>query len=448
MPGKIPIKKVHVEKSQKGKSGNLKTFTREIGPKLGPKIRSICLRCRGTKNLCGKARCPILAKYYSLFGGREEKLDTNLLEGNSPPSVFIGRYGYPKVNVGPLTPPEKGDTSILSAPERWFGTEGMDDIIKFRSSLVRGKKKLTDVKIAGGVDRDVERTRYLALSKKPVEAEILFKKKLNRSLSIDYMSPPQGASGEMEKLEVGTVTSHCHVSRVFYDDDLRAEQAVIELYEKGVQVSRIQDLFAVGGTGLKENRRFVPTRWSITAVDDIVGRNLEERIKTNPQIDRYKVYTTSYLDNRWVVVLSPTSWRYELIEAFYPETAWNRSRNAIAIYGDYEGFKGRKTYASLGGCYYAARLGVAEKLRKEGRQAGAIVLREAHPGYILPVGVWVVRESVRNALKAKPKEFDSLDETLKFLSNYLDLALEEWALTSKLLTSRESQKSLDSYLEK
>jgi hypothetical protein len=39
-------------------------------------------------------------------------------------------------------------------------------------------------------------------------------------------------------------------------------------------------------------------------------------------------------------------------------------------------------------------LAVGELLEKERRQAAVVVLREAHPGYIMPVGVWQVREIV------------------------------------------------------
>jgi len=37
-------------------------------------------------------------------------------------------------------------------------------------------------------------------------------------------------------------------------------------------------------------------------------------------------------------------------------------------------------------------LAVCDQLVKERRQATVIVLREARPGYIMPVGVWQVRE--------------------------------------------------------
>jgi len=52
------------------------------------------------------------------------------IEGASPPSVFIGRIGYPNVHVGPLVPPVHEDTSLFDLPEHWFG-KLIDGIVGF-----------------------------------------------------------------------------------------------------------------------------------------------------------------------------------------------------------------------------------------------------------------------------------------------------------------------------
>ncbi len=448
LPGKTPKKHVSTKKSKKGKNKELKTFSKKIAPNIDPKIRPLCLKCRGSKNLCGKSRCPILVKFYSQKGKKEKPdLNTDFLDGNSPPSVFIGRYNYPKVQVGPLVPPEKGDTSIFSTPEKWYGQAEMDDIVKYRSRLARGKKRLGHgIEVKDDLDREVEKTRYIALSEGPAEAEVKFEKNLSESLKFDNKSQPIGPSAGMEEFELGSMSSHSDLEKIFYDDDLKSEPAVINLYESGVKVSRIQDIFMVGGTGVGDNRRFVPTRWSITAVDDIIGKNLRERVKRYRPIDDYRVYTAEYLDNRWMIIFTPTTWKYELVEAFYPETTWNPSSNKIAIFGDHEFLEGRTEYASLGGCYYSARLAVAEKLDEMKRQAGAIVLREAHPGYILPVGVWNVRESVRNALKTRPRKFENRQQVFSFLRREMDLSLDEWKSVTNILTDRETQQRIDQFI--
>lgn len=442
MPGKTPVKRIDTKKAKE----KAKSFSKEVAPKLDPKARNMCLKCRGTKKLCGKDRCPVLQKYYSQVGSEKKKFDTNEIEGNSPPSVFIGRHNYPRVNIGPLVPPEKGDTSIYSRPERWFGKVGMNEIIEMRGNLARGKKKLRKNVDVNNINREDEEIRYLVLSKRPAETEVKFGKKLSESITLDGRSQPHGPSAPMKSFRRGSMTSDKQLEKVFYEDDLKAEKAVKRLYNKGMPVSRIQDLFAVGGTGLKDNRKFVPTRWSITAVDDILGKDMRRSVKTYERINEWRVYTSNYLDNQWVIVFTPETWRYELIEAFYPETTWNPSRDSIAIFGDHEEFDGRDGYASIGGCYYSARLAALEKLEQERRQAGVIVLREAKPGYILPVGVWLTRESIRNALKTRPRKFNSPEKVLKFVGQQTDISLDEWTSVSKLLKTRERQKTIESYL--
>ncbi len=44
-----------------------------------------------------------------------------------------------------------------------------------------------------------------------------------------------------------------------------------------------------------------------------------------------------------------------------------------------------------------------------------MVWRDIGPGYWAPVGVWLIRETVRNAMKAKPTVFDTLIEAVSYL---------------------------------
>ncbi len=116
--------------------------------------------------------------------------------------------------------------------------------------------------------------------------------------------------------------------------------------------------------------------------------------------------------------------------------------------GDAEGYRGRTTYASIGGCYYSARLAIAEKLRKEKRQASALVLREIHPGYILPVGVWNVRESVRGTLGCPPHRFDTFQKAMQAAMQHLTIPLRKWIQGSVLLKEALFQRKITDYREK
>ena len=141
----------------------------------------------------------------------------------------------------------------------------------------------------------------------------------------------------------------------------------------------------------------------------------------------------------------PTAWRYELVEAWYPQTAWNPHGTEVDICSSYEFFEGRKTYAEIGGCYYAARLAVNEALTKERRQAGVVILREALPGYILPVGVWNVRENVRAAVATAPHKFNTFNEVLDFVSKKTKVTVRQWIQHSAILHDYIYQRRIEDF---
>ncbi len=103
--------------------------------------------------------------------------------------------------------------------------------------------------------------------------------------------------------------------------------------------------------------------------------------------------------------------------------------------------------AEIGGCYYSARLAVNEYLNREKRQAGAVILRETHPGYLMPVGVWNVRESVRAALKTAPKKFSELKEALNYIARKLEIPIKTWINSSSVLRKEMHQKRVLEFLK-
>ena len=401
---------------------------------------SRCVYCKGSKMLCGKERCSVIARFYSASKVRE-RIDRTTLDGACPPSVFIGRMGYPDVSIGPMIPPYHGDTSLMDTPERWVGLP-IDDIIDFRSNLVRGMHRV-DVHDVENANKLVTRTRDLALARNPPDVVAEFQRKPQGRMTVDDDVQPFGPSAPLNKFEVSNFRFDNRLEKAFFDTDLKAREAVISLYSHGTLLSQIQRAFSVGAFGIGKRRKFVPTRWSITAVDSNLGLHMLETTKTFPSINEYRVYETISLDNRWAILMMPTSWRYELIEAWYPNTAWNPHSDKIAIMSDSEFFDGRTTYASIGGCYYAARLAVNELLQRERRQAGVSIMREAHPGYILPVGVWNVRENVRSALRSSPKKFSTLKDALTHISTMMDIPISRWIRNSSILKDALFQKRID-----
>ena len=405
----------------------------------------LCVACKGSRFLCGKTRCPIIVKA-NYFLKSVPLMQSEDIAGASPPSVFVGRIGYPYVYAGPLVPPVQEDTSVYDLPEFWFG-KSIDEIVGFRSMLIRGKHRVHVQKFekAGKI---IDKTRELALAVNPVDVELLLKKKPRGFILLDDEVQPFGPSAPIRDLIVGNARWDHQIEKAYNDTDLKAAEAVLELYGRGVFVTKIQRAFSVGSFGLEKNRRFVPTRWSITAVDSIISKELMEKVKTFPEISEYRVYESVYLDNIFEVLMLPNAWSYEAIEAWYPGTVWNPSGKNVVMFSDWEGYEGRTTYAEIGGCYYAARLAVCEQLVKEQRQATVIVLREAHPGYIMPVGVWQVRENVRNAMHQKPYIFKTLDEALRFIASRFQIPLQRWIMRSELLKNALFQKKITDFIAK
>ena len=406
------------------------------------KGNSLCVPCRTTKLLCGKERCPLLVRLHAhqrthtLLTGTE-------LAGASPPSVFVGRYGYPKVSIGPMLPPFGGDTSLLDTPERWVGRK-IDDIVDFRSQLVRTRFQVKELNPEKG-NRMVQRTQELAMAATPPHVDATLHRPPQGQMRYGATVQPMGPSAPLKAFDRDTVKVDRHIEKAHSDTDLLARDALSELHAKGVHTSAMSRAFSVGAFGVGKRRKLVPTRWSITAVDSTLGLKLLERTRELPLLGDYQLHEFTGLDNRWSVLLLPTEWCYELIEAWYPNTLWNPHRSGISIFHSFELNRGRKGYAEIGGCYYAARLAVNEHLHRLGRQAGVVIFREAHPGYILPVGVWNVREHVREALRQPPRRYGTLEEAMARVGFTMDIPMKRWITNSGVLKDRMFQKRLDDF---
>ncbi len=400
---------------------------------------SRCVLCKGSKMLCGKLYCPLLVKYY--HKRRVEHLLKEEMYGSSPPAVFVGRYGYPKVQVGPLVPPVVEDTSIMDTPEFWIH-KSIDDVVSFRSMLVRGKKTHSVYNLDS---KYILELQEITLASRPIDMEVRFSKKPKASISLDSEVQPYGPSAPLREMHIPNVSADAKVERAYYDTDWKAADALYTLYRDGVLVSKLQRALSMGIFGEKKQRRLVPTRWSITAVDSTLSIRLLDKIKAYPLINEYRVYESHEFDNTFVVLMLPRGWRYELVEAWYPNTVWNPYGSEVFMLSDYEDYNGRSDYAQIGGCYYAARLAVSELLEGERRQAEVIVLREARPGYIMPLGVWHVRENVRNALRSFPARFDCLRDAVSYIQGMLRIPWQQWVRHSYLLRDAFYQKRLEDF---
>ena len=404
----------------------------------------MCLACRGAKLLCGKPKCPILTKAEGFGKHAQGYLSSELIEGSSPPGVFVGRFGYPKVFIGPMVPAIYGETAHLDTPEMWKG-KSIEEIVDYRYSLVRGcfRANITDAQTGTKL---VETLQEVAMSNKPADSELSLEKKPVNRISFSENSQPFGPSAPMKAFKpTGNISVDHRIEKAYYDHDLKASDAVFSLYREGVLFSRMEKAFSVGVFGQKKRRKLVPTRWSITALDSTLSLRLVDEIRDYETIDEFRVFALTNLDNIYVGILTPEKWKFEWIEAWHSGTAWNKFGSQPEMIGDFEGYWGRKTYAKPGGCYYSTRFAVAEYLSRIRRQAGAIMLREIHPGYILPVGVWNVRESIRRLLTGSYGSFDTIGQALdSACSNFL-ISKDFWIENSELLKQSFQQKRITDF---
>ncbi len=334
------------------------------------------------------------------------------LDGASPPSVFIGSWNYPKVYAGPMLAPRHGDIAEWDRPESWIpGGRSQEDIIGYRLNLVRGKRRL----LVTDVDNSfATRLQELALASRSLESEARFLKE-PRGASFSGYHAPYGPSAMMDRFELGNPKWDRNLEKAFYDWDWKAADAVCHLHRSGVPFSSIQKAFSAGTLGSKQRRRMVPTRWSITACDSAIGKSMLEKVRRYEPIGRPRVYEFSSLHNYYAVLLTPTAWQYEWMEAFLHVMGGEE-----VLFSDYERNPGKRGYSRVGGCYYSGKMGVLEAMEREKIQAGAVILREAYRGYV-PLGVFNVRENVRNAMAGPYREFDELDTAVSYLDNKLSL---------------------------
>jgi len=402
----------------------------------------MCLQCRGAKLLCGKPRCPIIVKAQAM-ARQWPLMSTNEIDGSSPPGVFVGRLGYPKVSIGPMVPPQFGDTSILDTPEEWLGRP-VDEIVDYRYSLVRGNTRAA-VEDAQRPGRLLSSLQELAMAGRPVDTELRLTKAPRRMLTLSEDTQPFGPSAPLHSFKIGNPSVDMRIETAHYDRDLKAADAVEELYSKGVMVTRIQKAFSLGMFGEGARRRIVPTRWSITAVDSSISLSLLDKVKHRPTIDEYRVYSFKVYENQYVAILLPEQWRFEWIEAWFPNTTWNQFTSTPYMIGDYEEYFGRTRYARVGGCYYSTRLAVAEALERERKQAAAVVLRETYPGFIMPLGVWNIRESIREMLKRPYEKHETFRAAMDSALSKLVIPKAKWMRESVLISRELTQTKITTY---
>jgi hypothetical protein len=347
-----------------------------------------CALCKG-KGMCGLPRCPIVSRFHAQAALKP----VSTYQGSSP-SLFIGNFGYPDVRGGPLL------INDTDNPPDWIRDNlGMEDIVGIRARTIRGSSLLS--RVAGSLQE-------IALSSIPLDADVAFEHPVAFSLNFDGTVAPVGFFGAVKKMDlIGSAKVGRAVDRITSDDDIGATDAAMALNSDGVDVYQIVKLMTAGLLG--KRRKFVPTRWAITAVDDTLSNGLKKEIARFPPLEEILVFSGGLYGNRIVAILLPGDWKYEMIEIWGAHTLWAGDEEVIVQ--DREGMI-KHGYSPISGAYYSARLAVCEYLKSIRRTARVVVVRTISSDYWAPLGTWVVREAARKAMSTPPVPCASLDRAV------------------------------------
>jgi len=388
---------------------------------------------------CGKFNCLICAKAYSQIKIKNKIIKENFATETVSP--FIGRYGYPEINIGILAPPEETqDTWLYDAPKYWaVHNFQIPKIVDFRSSLINSRNKI-NIK---GRNKFLELNQEVSMASKPVDVDINLKDKPHFRVNYDNLIAPTGPYAELKKIKLTENPKiHTKVQKVHYDTDLKANDALIYLYENKFDENFLSKILSVGNLGIGKNRKLVPTRWSITATDDALGKHLLNEVKKYNEIN-YSAFFGNYLGNYYLILCFPDVWSYELFEMHVS--------NPANFMTDYEPYEGRKYYAEeTAGGYYTVRLASLEKLNEMKKQGSVLALRFVTGDYTLPLGVWVTREAARKSMQSKRIEFSSkelmMDYAKKLIKKKFNFDLGQILKNSTILKNIKQQSKLIKFI--
>jgi len=373
----------------------------------------------------------------------EEALQGDALFGSSAPEIFVGRSNYPEVSTGLLSPVDsESDAAGYATSGDWYRRGfGIDDVLQRRTGLLNSTRS-TSVDVTDVWDGFVGVQREVAVADHPVDVEVGLDRRPEFELSVDDVTTP---TGPRARATDATLAENPHVPRpvenTLEDDDWRAEGAMTYLYRRGFDVYEINTILSAGALGQSRSRRLVPTRWSITAVDDTVGNYLRGTLRNAASVDEVQVWYNEFMANGYWVVLAPGNWEFELVELKAPGSIWNPEPDgSYHVATDSEGYEGRTGYVDeTAGAYYAARLGVLEHLESVDRQATALVIRHATDAYWAPVGVWQIREGVRHAFEGDPATAETFHGAVEQLESQLPVGLAALRRNSDLVAGVQSR---------
>lgn len=380
--------------------------------------------------ICGEYNC----KKHSILLGKARNIKQ--FSGSSPPEIFVGRWNYPNVYTGILSPEKYGDNKILSSHEEWHAKKlPISKILQMRNQLIYGRTQSNIKKLQ---TKFLSILKEVAMTHKSIATEFKLKKSISQNKEKETRAPLISNAVLIEKVRLEENPKiKPKIDYLVNDTEAKSTTSMLELNKKGIDTPSIIKLLSAGLLGLKKNRKLVPTRWSITAVDNTISKNKLKRIKYLPQISEVQVFHAEYIGNHYEFLLLPDYFSFEVLEI---------ALNNKQIWHDHESFFARKKYAdSVTGAYYANLLALTEYLEKIKRQASCIVLREIRPEYYAPLGVGILRQISREAFSKPPIKFNTIAEAINNIQTRLKQPITNYTSKSIIFQDYGKQKKISEF---
>jgi len=348
-------------------------------------------------------RAKRLAEGMKVLYGKSIQLKEDLY-GFTPPSNLVTEFSYPKVSLGILFS-ELDGIEYYDNPIFWAKEEkDIEEIIRYRSSLINART-IVDVNLPKKNNKLYERILESSLSIKSVSLEVKIRK-IKEVKFIPKIYSFYGFSGNLRDIKVIDNPKIPYKVEDVYD--LKAEEAVYILYKEGFSDYYLSRIFSLGFFGSNLNKKLVPSKWSITAVQSIIEKKLRQEYFNNARrVDHIYLFNYKFYGNDFYGILLPGNGRVELIEAILPGSAYSIN-NRLIIGKDNES-----------GGYYSLKLSFAEFVKDTKLLGDLIVFRIITEEYKLPLGVWVVREGTKKMFSNLLSRFSNLYEAYSFINSRL-----------------------------
>lgn len=337
-----------------------------------------------------KSKKEILSKlkldfYNEIKNLKSEFKSSNQIDGFASGAI-VGEKNYPNLKVHSISNNLKENSFFKTAD---IVKKDYSEIIKLKARNILGSTSNLNVKSFN--DRITREISDIYKSKKEVSFSSEFEDDLKfEKIILSKESGVIGANNNLKSLEANENISVSNLIEKYTSSDIKSREAIIELYEKGVNEHQIINLLALGSFGIEINKKLVPTKWAISAYDQIIEKYLFDKIRNYKLIDDYRVFYYENKGNFFLVILFPHFLMGEMQEVM--PNKWNGSD----FFNNFN--KLDKEKPSISGAYWANKVAIFEYLNKIKRQASFLSIRIID-GYDLPLGVVFVRESIRAGMR-------------------------------------------------